>query len=172
MGALDELLAEKPFSDISVSDLARRAQIGRQTFYRHFDSIGAMLEMRLSFVLSGQKEWASANADNLSPQEWSFQVHLFAFEQVATLPHIAHAILSGAAGKNALSSFQEQIISLRDALPHSAPHCGTPELQHFLPSYHAGAIVSVLLKWVECGCSPDAETMARFMVQMTNPNDN
>nr|WP_281200953.1 TetR/AcrR family transcriptional regulator [Neptunicoccus sediminis] len=167
LGALDELLAEKPFRDISVSDLARRARIGRQTFYRHFDSIGAMLELRLNAVLSGQMEWAAANAENLSPQEWSYKVHLFAFEQVASLPHIAHAILSGEAGKTALGSFQDQIIALRDALPAAPPPCGTAELQQFLPSFYAGAIVSVLLKWVESGCTPDAATMARFMAQMT-----
>ena len=168
LGALDELLAEKPFSEISVSDLARRAGIGRQTFYRHFDSIGAMLEKRLGTVLLGQIEWACAHADNLSARELAFRIHLFAFEHVETLPHIAHAMLSGAAGQNALSSFMEQIIAMREALPKPPGTNVPPEAQDFIACYHAGSIVSVLLKWVEAGCTPDAVTMARFMAQMSN----
>ncbi|WP_286134948.1 TetR-like C-terminal domain-containing protein [Neptunicoccus cionae] len=127
-----------------------------------------MLEKRLGTVLSGQIEWACANADSLSAQEMAFRIHLFAFEHVQSLPHIAHAMLSGAAGQNALSSFLEQIIAMREALPKPPETYGPPEVQHFVACYHAGSIVSVLLKWVEADCTPDATTMARFMAQMAN----
>lgn len=36
--ALIELLAEKPYADISVSEIVDRADVGRATYYRHFTS--------------------------------------------------------------------------------------------------------------------------------------
>lgn len=41
--ALAELLQEKSFADISVSDITRRAGIARVTFYQHFESKEAVL---------------------------------------------------------------------------------------------------------------------------------
>lgn len=41
--ALAELVQEKPFADISISDITRRAGIARVTFYQHFDSKEAAL---------------------------------------------------------------------------------------------------------------------------------
>ena len=41
--ALVDLLQEKPFAEISVTDLSKRAGIARVTFYQHFDSKEAVL---------------------------------------------------------------------------------------------------------------------------------
>ena len=36
--ALIELLKEKPISKISIEELTKKADVGRATFFRHFDS--------------------------------------------------------------------------------------------------------------------------------------
>jgi len=41
--AFISLLAEKSFADISISDIAERAQIGRGTFYKHYADKAALL---------------------------------------------------------------------------------------------------------------------------------
>ncbi len=41
--ALVALLQEKPFAEISITDLTRRADIARVTFYQHFDSKESVL---------------------------------------------------------------------------------------------------------------------------------
>lgn len=161
--ALDELLAEKAFSEISVSDLARRANVGRQTFYRHFDSIGAMLEVRLRMDMAEQIELARAESD---PDAGLFIVTRLAFEKVADQPHIARAILSGEAGADALSSVRDQIVALWDGVTDD-PRGDFPEgLHRYVATYHAGAICAILLEWIDAGCSPDPDTMARFVVEL------
>ena len=42
--ALQEMVHEKPFSEISVQDIAERATINRATFYAHFEDKFALLE--------------------------------------------------------------------------------------------------------------------------------
>ena len=41
-----ELMGEKPFEKITVSDIVRRAEVGRASFYRHFDSKEAVESRR------------------------------------------------------------------------------------------------------------------------------
>ena len=42
--ALFELLAEKDFAKISITELTRRADVDRKTFYLHYQSVGEILE--------------------------------------------------------------------------------------------------------------------------------
>jgi len=43
-GALNQLIEEKPFSSVSVQDIAERATINRATFYAHFEDKYDLLE--------------------------------------------------------------------------------------------------------------------------------
>ena len=49
-----ELMKEKPFEEITVSDIVRRAEVGRASFYRHFDTKEAVMRHHLAMLL---KEW-------------------------------------------------------------------------------------------------------------------
>lgn len=49
-----ELMNEKPFEEITVSDIVRRAGVGRASFYRHFDSKEAVVRYHMARLL---KEW-------------------------------------------------------------------------------------------------------------------
>ena len=48
--ALANLMREKSFDTITVTDLVETAQVGRTTFYRNFDSIEDILHMRCDQV--------------------------------------------------------------------------------------------------------------------------
>ena len=160
--ALDDLLSEKPFSEITVSDLSRRAGIGRQTFYRHYDSIGDMIDKR--FQKRREEQLSVARQSLEDHEDWQLPILRFAFENIAAEPHIARAILCGDAGPNALTNFRDQIIALQEIAPHNQFETANPELQRFVAPFHAGALVAVLLEWIDAGCIPDAQAMSQFMV--------
>lgn len=167
--ALDQLLAEKPYAEISVTELCGRAGVGRQTFYRHFDGIDAMLRDRLDASLAGQIEAATAAATAM-PGDWLRQIALFAFEQVRQRPRASRLILSGAAGADALDLFRSQIMALWAAAPPNDALAAIPaELQPYVASFHAGAICAVLLHWIDNDCSPDAEAMSRLVASLSRP---
>lgn len=165
--ALDDLLSEKPFREISVSDLARRANVGRQTFYRHFDSIGAMLNLRLQTELADQIRSVQHSTAQAKKEDRLLQISRFAFERVGAQPHIARAILSGEAGSNALAAFREQIIALWANAPSDPLADVPPDYLGYASTFYAGAMSAILLHWLDSDCSPDAETMSRLVAVLS-----
>jgi len=161
--ALDGLLSEKPYGDLNVKELAARAGIGRQTFYRHFNSIDAVLHKRLESNLADQMSFAIKHAQEHSSEEWRLQITQVAFEKVSAQPNLARIMLSGEAGPDVLRLFREQIAKFWDlAQPKNLASSPPPELRPFIASFNAGAISAMLLHWIEAGCSPDAKSMSEL----------
>lgn len=57
---LAELMREKEFAAITVSDLVDAATVGRTTFYRNFDEIEDVLQMRCDQVVEGLLDYLQA----------------------------------------------------------------------------------------------------------------
>lgn len=165
--ALDALLAERPYCEINVTDLSLRAGIGRQTFYRHFESPDGMLKDRLRASLAHQLEQAVQGLAEHAPADWFRYVTRGAFERAAEQPHISRVILRGEAGADALKVFRDQITALWALAPTGNPLTTAPaELRPFIASFHAGAIGAMLLHWIEAGCSPSPETMSDLFASL------
>lgn len=49
--AFERLLTEKPYEDITVTDIAREADVDRKTFYKHFGSIDGLLVYLLDLTI-------------------------------------------------------------------------------------------------------------------------
>lgn len=50
--ALGELLSAKVLADVSVSELARKANVSRATFYAHYDNVGDVFDQMVAKMLS------------------------------------------------------------------------------------------------------------------------
>ena len=46
-----EILAEKPYAQITVGEIAKRAQVNKNAFYYHFDGLGALAAQALDSML-------------------------------------------------------------------------------------------------------------------------
>lgn len=53
MEALDRLIMDRSFEDITVSALAREADVDRKTFYQHFGSMDGLLDAIAEDAVSG-----------------------------------------------------------------------------------------------------------------------
>lgn len=147
--ALDALLGERPYAGITVTDLVLRADVGRQTFYRHFDSIDAMLEERLRSDLAEQLAFARQHPASAGHLRWVEAVTAFAFERAGQQPRLYRLILSGQAGSEALKSFGVQIAEIMNIAPAlPVGMTGDASSAHFVRSFYAGAISALLLEWV------------------------
>lgn len=55
--ALKDLMSEKDFSKITITDIVNKANLGRTTFYRNFDSIDDVLKMKCDEKFSEFREY-------------------------------------------------------------------------------------------------------------------
>ena len=141
-----ELMGEKPFEKITVSDIVRRAEVGRASFYRHFDSKEAVVHHHLSRLL---KEWgrefeAIGKPEELGP---SLLRHFYGHRNFYLLLHhcgMSHYLLEAIRGAMELDSKSEQ-----EAYPLS---------------WFAGGLYGLVDEWMRRGMvtSPDElEAMSR-----------
>ncbi|MFV0560532.1 MAG: TetR/AcrR family transcriptional regulator [Enterococcus sp.] len=68
-----QLMERKNYSDITVQDIATRAGLSRRTFYRHFDSINALLLVEIKKVVLNLFDFLKKE----KPQNFSELVVLF-----------------------------------------------------------------------------------------------
>jgi len=168
--ALDALLGERRYADITVTDLVQRAGVGRQTFYRHFDSIDAMLEHRLSDDLAGQLEFARSHAGATTHIRWVEDVTAFAFARASQQRRLYRLILSGQAGSGALTLFSAQIgemMNIAGAQPGLLPE--DPEESRFAQSYYAGAVGALMLEWLIADNGRTPEQMGAMFARLSTP---
>lgn len=170
--ALDAMLGETPYGELTVIDLVARAGVGRQTFYRHFTGIDAMLEARLRLDLAEQMAVAQTMATSAPVTIWLERLAAFAFERAAQKPRLYRLILSGQAGDDALRLFRDQIghmVALAADHPAFAPYTHWPA--PLITSFYAGGISALLLSWLEAGTPLPPEEMGRMFVALSGALD-
>ncbi len=105
-----KLMNEIPFDEITISDIVRKAEVGRASFYRHFDSKEAVVRHHLSRLL---KEWgrefeAEGKAEELGP---SLLRHFYGHRNFYLLLHrcgLGHYLLGAIRGTMGLDTKSEQ----------------------------------------------------------------
>jgi AcrR family transcriptional regulator len=156
--AITELLDERPVSEITISDLVRRAQVTRPTFYQHFSDIAAVARAALIERLQSSfppqhliREW-----EELDPTSWEL-------EQTITgiLSHIVHhslfyrRVLHGAGSfplYEDLCDFIEAELMTRSPIRHKIREAALSG--RIDPAFIAGGFVTLVVRWLKTGQMP------------------
>lgn len=77
IGALADLMQEKSLDKITVTDVVRRAEINRGTFYAHFKDIPDVIDHLIQRAFSGIREVLSEQANNLQDLPRILTLHLY-----------------------------------------------------------------------------------------------
>lgn len=65
--ALGELLSTKTLADVSVSELTRKANVSRATFYSHYDNVGNVFDQLVTKTLSDVRPFEDRFQCNAEP---------------------------------------------------------------------------------------------------------
>jgi AcrR family transcriptional regulator len=164
------LIAQKGFADLSIAEICDRAGIARRTFYHHFADQHELLWATVESVFDRLAEdMARLDADSLLANSKPLTYPIFKhIEDNAPLYRVmlsedgtVHFILR-LMGYLAQLSYEKHA-PLRQMARHISVE---PTLTaHFL----AGAVVNVVIWWLEHDLQPSAEAMAYTFSQLAAP---
>lgn len=155
LDAAEELLADRTFSELSVTDLCERAQVSRQTFYRYFEDKYDLLQWHFTHVV------AEPLVEIGRTMSW-YDATLAAVNAIVARKALYVAAYQQSRGYQSISAFGHRAI--RDILTETlVEHRGvemTDDLD-FQVRYHAEATLNVFTNWGRKGMQTPPADFAR-----------
>lgn len=146
VSALLELMKEKPYSKISIKEIALKATLDRSTFYRNFNSKEDVLNFHLD-VLS---------QDYINRIEQNHDVDMRKVSQIFLEFCNDHLEFFCSLRKNGLSTFLLEAFNSR--LPHihrivqtQFPYSISDENFEFALAFNSGGMFNLLMNWIDSG---------------------
>ncbi len=157
IAAFNELILERRYEDIRVSDIIELADVGRSTFYEHFRDKDEVLRQSLSGVLSVV---ASVIDDECDTSRLQFMLEHFREQR-----RLARGLLSGPSANEVvgvLADLIEESLAARIRKSGVKPTIPTA----LVAAQAAGALLGILRVWLDsehvCSSATLAEAMHRL----------
>lgn len=164
--AFDHLLEKKHFNNITVQEILDEANVGRSTFYCHFETKDALL-----------KEMCTDLFDHIfSTDLHSEASHDFSSSDRGLREKITHllyhikdnkgnlqGVLSGESGELFMMYFKEYLTTMFEQYPESLEE-GVP--QEFALNHLVGSFSEAVKWWIRTGMKMPAEEMAAYYLKV------
>ncbi len=158
--ALEELLKEKPLSQLTVKGVCERAGINRQTFYYHFENLSDLLLWGASFGVSRMEK--ELNAQSFSSRSFlmSFVDSLKANRQV--LLNLYNSIDGHTFHQYAIKFFEP--LMYKTLGEHTKGYALDEASLEALRAYYRNFFIGFLVSWLECNDGlDDEEVLSKFI---------
>ncbi|MGN1022866.1 MAG: TetR/AcrR family transcriptional regulator [Lachnospiraceae bacterium] len=153
MDALLQLLKDRDYADLSVSDIAKQAGVHRATFYRHFSSKDEVLRCCLSRML--QKAEGTKEVPQTDFSAFILPVFQAFYENREQLLVLNQAGLSGQ-----LLQVLKEYFAFDDAAKSSS------NISQYRLAYRIGGIYSCLLLWFSHDMRETPEEMTKIAASL------
>lgn len=169
--ALLALLQEKEFMSISITDIVRKADVNRGTFYFHYEQKEALLEEMVQIKLSEMIE-------AFRKPHKSYQTMLIM--DISTITLFEHFIKNSVFYKTMLSKYTP--INLPDRMIDIMAYHYQQDIDFYLPelnedlnyslffSYRVHGLIGFIVSWIHQGFEQPAEVMAEQLVKIVTLN--
>ena len=164
--AFDALIVRKDYAKISVQDIIDEADIGRSTFYEHFETKDELLRAKCTdlfrhiFVPDGtEKTHAFSRNSTFEEKIAHILCHLLDDKKVVK------GILAGESGEPFLRFFRGCLKKMAEDERFCVP--GVPA--EYLQNHIAGAFVETVRWWTERDCAMPPEELCRCFLALLPP---
>lgn len=147
--ALLELLKEKPLVDISISELTQKAQIGRVSFYRNYQTKEDILREESDRLL---KEWGKLYEENPVSSPGTLFPSLFDFYR----EHKDFYTILYQAGMTSI--LQETILNTSQITSEMS------NLEAYMKSFWAYGIYGWMIEWIKRGMPESGDERTRLFI--------
>lgn len=148
-GALFSLMEETPYEEISISDIAKKAGVGRATFYRHFKAKDDIV--RDYFVAETNTLLKSVPHEPVSRDDY-YEVIFTAFSQLKQEKKVFQRLID-AHLETFYLEYMNRMLTLNFA------QNGFSDFS-YAPYHAAGSLCNVSLAWVKRDCAESVKHMA------------
>jgi AcrR family transcriptional regulator len=164
-GALLELMKEKPFREIQITEIADRAQVARPTFYLHYSSKEELLLSQVDVVFAEfldemSRTIAAGNYDRLM-----YCVLIFQYweRNAETLRMVMQANLH-----EEFRELQRKYFSLAisQLTPTNEDASANELTKEFINDFESGGAYQLLRQWIKRGMPYSAEQMGSLFYQL------
>ena len=157
--ALLQILEEKPYHEITISEVAARADLSRRTFYRHFETLDDVVDYEIQTLC----DEFIAGFDNLPHRKGDLTQ---ATKQFFTFWSDKRAVMKLLSGSNRAAFPQQQFLDTiyqkriigSDPLP--------PKETQYVYRFAIGGLWNMLLQWAADDDPPTPEAMSRIVQGM------
>ena len=155
--ALVTKLYDTPYSEVSISELCRVANISRMTFYRHFNSKDEVIESYLEAL--HQKFLEEVVHKNRFASYIQYENMLLAFQNDQEHSRYVEYIIKNNMGEILMRKLIENELDL-------SLRSQKTEEDRYLSIAYASAIYGVIVNWVREGMTASPETLARLLINL------
>lgn len=157
--ALLQLIGEKGYDAVTVQDIIDRADVGRSTFYSHYENKEQLLVGNINF----QRELMDTPLDD--DQNYPMGINLvYLFNHTREHLKAVHAML-GTRGLDILAAHFSALIAAKIVEYHEhrfSSDIPDKKMLRYRSEAKAGGIVRMLFKWLEDGAVIPADDMIIF----------
>ena len=151
--ALFELMEEKPYSSISISEIIDRSGVARSTFYRHFNSVYDVMQGYEHSLDERFAEETEGMTPNFTNREYLIATFNF-YKSLASDFDIIYRVGLGTRWLNLIVSYHQKVMSneIKDAASRYSVY------------YYGGALWATVLEWVSSGLKESPEELAEIFL--------
>jgi AcrR family transcriptional regulator len=164
-GALLELMKEKPFREIQITEIADRAQVARPTFYLHYSSKEELLLSQVDVVFAEFLEELSRSiaAGNYDRLKYSVLIFQYWERNAETLRMVMQANLH-----EEFRELQRKYFSLAisQLTPTNEDATANELTKEFINDFESGGAYQLLRQWIKRGMPYSAEQMGSLFYQL------
>ncbi|NLY77276.1 MAG: TetR/AcrR family transcriptional regulator [Tissierellia bacterium] len=156
--ALLELMKEKPYKKITITEICNKANLVRETFYRNFSSKDAVVKYCLELKFNEFLDSVMIDRNNLDL--YDIGIHYFTywknekeFLKILIDNKLINIILDNFSQR--LNLIIDQLIRKKESL----------QARNYIVDMYAGATTILLIKWIQNNCKESPEEMARIITE-------
>lgn len=156
--ALIELMHEKPYKKITITEICNRAELARETFYRNFSSKEAIIKYCLEEKFQDFVKKIRDRKENIN----AYSVGLEIFNHWKKEKDFLWLLIENNLVNLIIDQLSKEFQSIGDFIIRKDE---TDEARYYIMSIYSGAYTNVLVKWILRDCQEPPEEMVRIMYE-------
>ncbi len=160
--ALLELMMDKPYDLISVTDICRQCCLSRNSFYQYYTGKDSVLHALIDYTLM-DSDLNAMSAAMVLPEAYQSQIARIFSHWMQHKPLLDALKLSG---KSSILIQQAVEYTCKNRSFSSSLHTQQDYLQSYANAFMASGIMTMLVKWHDSGFMGSAEEMAALIMQI------